>query len=82
MVTRAAYEIPVWGTILYIEASSTTVDRAAIDAAIEDVKSFVHDVDAAFSTYKDGSFVSRLRRGEIEIGLCPRAVQDVWDACQ
>ncbi len=82
MVTRAAYEISVWGTILYIEASSTTVDRAAIDAAVEDVKNFVHDVDNAFSTYKEGSFISRLRRGEIEIGQCPRDVQDVWDACQ
>ena len=81
MVTRAAYEISVWGTVLYIEATSTTVDRAAIDAAIEDVKSFVHGVDDAFSTYKEGSFVSRLRRGEIEIGQCPRDVQEVWDAC-
>lgn len=82
MVTRAAYEIPVWGTILYIEASSTTVDRAVIDTAIEDVKSFVYGVDETLSTYKEGSFVSRLRRGEIEIEQCPRDVQDVWDACQ
>ncbi len=82
MVTRAAYEIPVWGTVLYIEASSTTVDRAAIDTAVEDVKKFVFEVDNAFSTYKEGSFISRLRRGEIEIGQCPRDVQDVWDACQ
>jgi thiamine biosynthesis lipoprotein len=82
MITRAAYEIEVWGTVLYIEASSTTVDRAAIDAAIVDVKRFVTDVDNAFSTYKENSFVSRLRRGEIEIGQCPRDVQDVWDACQ
>ena len=81
MVSRAAYEIAVWGTVLYIEASSTTVDRAAIDSAIVDVKSFVYGVDEDFSTYKDGSFVSRLRRGEIEIGQCPRDVQDVWGAC-
>jgi thiamine biosynthesis lipoprotein len=81
MVTRAAYEIPVWGTVLYIEASSTTVDRTAIDAAIVDVKSFVFGVDEDFSTYKEHSFVSRLRRGEIEIGQCPRNVQDVWQAC-
>lgn len=81
MVTRAAYEIEVWGTVLYIEASSTTVDRAAIDAAIVDVKNFVVEVDRDFSTYKEGSFVSRLRRGEIEIEQCPRGVQEVWDAC-
>ena len=81
-IARGAYEIPVWGTILYIEAASTTVDRSAIDAAIEDVKKFVVDVDNAFSTYKANSFVSRLRRREIEIGQCPQDVQEVWDACQ
>jgi FAD:protein FMN transferase len=81
-IARGAYEIEVWGTVLYIEAASTTVDRAAIDAAIVDVKKFVTDVDNAFSTYKENSFISRLRRGEIEIGQCPQDVQEVWDACQ
>jgi thiamine biosynthesis lipoprotein len=80
-IARGAYEIEIWGTILYIEAASTTVDRAAIDAAIEDVKKFVVDVDNAFSTYKENSFISRLRRKEIEIGQCPQDVQEVWDAC-
>jgi thiamine biosynthesis lipoprotein len=80
-IARGAYTIEIWGTILYIEAASTTVDRAAIDAAIEDVKKFVVDVDTAFSTYKENSFVSRLRRKEIEIGQCPQDVQEVWDAC-
>lgn len=82
MATRAAYEIETWGTILYIEASSTIVDRAAIDRTIVEVKNFVAEVDKAFSTYKEGSFISRLRRGEIEIGQCPKDVQEVWDACQ
>ena len=81
-IARGTYQIEVWGTILYIEAASTTVDRTAINAAIEDVKKFVIDVDNAFSTYKESSFISRLRRGEIEIGQCPQDVQEVWDACQ
>jgi thiamine biosynthesis lipoprotein len=81
-VARGAYEIEVWGTILYIEAASNTLERAAIDNAIEDVKSFVFDVDRAFSTYKESSFISRLRRSEIEIGQCPKDVQEVWDGCQ
>ena len=81
-IARGAYEIEVWGTILYIEAASTVIDRAAIDAAIDDVKRFVIDVDNAFSTYKESSFVSRLRRGEIEIGQCPQDLQEVWGACQ
>ena len=40
-IARGRYEIEVWGTVVYIEAASTTVDRAAIDAAIEDVTVFV-----------------------------------------
>jgi thiamine biosynthesis lipoprotein len=80
-IARGAYEIEVWGTILYIEAASTTVDRAVIDAAIAEVKNFATDVDNAFSTYKEKSFISRLRRGEIEIEQCPADVQEVWEAC-
>ncbi len=81
-IARGAYEIEVWGTVLYISAASTVIDRAAIDAAIEGVKEFVVDVDNAFSTYKENSFISRLRRGEIDIGQYPGDVQEVWDACQ
>jgi thiamine biosynthesis lipoprotein len=81
-ISRGAYEIPIWGTILYIEAASTSIDRAAIDSAIEEVTDFVIEVDNAFSTYKEQSFISRLRRREIEIGQCPHDVQLVWDACQ
>ena len=81
-VARGAYEIHVWGTVLYIEAASTTVDRAAIDAAIVDVEKFVRDVDEKFSTYKENSFVSRLRRGEVEISDASEDVQAVWAACE
>ncbi len=80
-IARGAYEIEVWGTILYIEVASTTIDRAAIDAAINDVKKFVVEVDNNFSAYKENSFVSRLRRKEIEIAQCLGDVQDVWAAC-
>lgn len=80
-IARGAYAIEVWGTILYIEAASTTIDRAAIDDAVVDVKKFVVEVDNNFSTYKENSFVSRLRRKEIEIDQCPQDVQDVWAAC-
>jgi thiamine biosynthesis lipoprotein len=81
-VVRGAYEINVWGTVLYIEAASTVISRGDIDRAIEDVKSFVIDVDEKFSTYKADSFVSRLRHGEIEIGDAPDDVQQVWRSCE
>ncbi len=80
-MVREQYEIEVWGTILYIAAISTTLDKKAIDAAIEDVKMFVIHVDEVFSTYKSESVISRLRRGEIEIGGCSDEVIEVWNAC-
>jgi thiamine biosynthesis lipoprotein len=80
-IARGAFHIEVWGTIVYIEAASTTVNRAAIDKAVDEIRVLFTEIDNAFSTYKSDSFVSRLRRGEIEIGQCPHDVQEVWDAC-
>jgi thiamine biosynthesis lipoprotein len=81
-IARGAYEIHVWGTVLYIEAASTVITRSEIDRAIEDVKRFVFDVDEKFSTYKSDSFVSRLRCGEISIEDAPHDVQQVWQSCE
>ena len=80
-MVRKRYEIHVWGTVLFLDLGSNKVDEAEIDAAVEDVKKFVNEVDEVFSTYKDHSFVSRLRRGEIEIGSCPADLQEVWQLC-
>ena len=81
-IARGKYEIEVWGTILYIEVASTTIDHAAIDAAINDVREFVFAIDRDFSTYKENSAISQLRRNEIQIGQAPEIVQEVWDSCQ
>ena len=80
-MVREQYEIEVWGTVLYIAAISTTLGKNAIDSAVEDVKKFVFEVDEVFSTYKLKSVISKLRRGEIEIGGCSDDVIEVWNAC-
>ena len=80
-MVRKRYEINVWGTVLFLDVGSSKIDEAAIDAAVEAVKKFVYGVDEDFSTYIDGSFVSRLRRGEISIEQCPADVQEVWQLC-
>ena len=81
-MVREQYEIEVWGTILYIAAISTTLEKSAIDGAIKEVKKFVYEVDEIFSTYKENSVVSKLRRGEIKIGDCSDDVIEVWKACE
>lgn len=57
-MVREQYEVNVWGTVLYIAAISSTLDKAGLDAAIEEVKKFVFEVDEVFSTYKEESVIS------------------------
>jgi thiamine biosynthesis lipoprotein len=80
-VVRKRYEINVWGTVLFLDIGSSTITESAMDQAVESVKAFVYEVDEVFSTYKEGSFVSRLRRGEIDIAQCPADLQEVWSFC-
>ena len=80
-MVRKRYEIEVWGTVLFLDVASSVISEAEIDTAVDSVKKFVYEVDELFSTYKDGSHVSRLRRGEIAIEECPSDLQEVWQLC-
>jgi thiamine biosynthesis lipoprotein len=74
---RTQHEIEVWGTVVFIDVTS----EIDIEPAIAKVKQYVHEVDRLFSTYKESSVISQLRRGEIEIGQCPPEVIEVWNLC-
>ena len=74
-------QFPVWGTIVDVDMSSAHVSEAALNAAMQTVIEFCENVDQDFSTYKESSWVSRLRRGDVEINDCPAAVQEVWNLC-
>ena len=80
-MARVRAEISTWGTIIFIDASSNRIDQSAIQVAINSVRDFLYFVDEVFSTYKDQSEVSRLRRGEISISDCCPDLQEVWDLC-
>ena len=80
-MARKRYEINVWGTVLFLDLGSNLIADSEIDQAVESVKDFVFEVDKVFSTYKEGSFVSQLRRGEIGIKDCPVDLQEVWKFC-
>jgi len=74
-------QFPVWGTIVDVDCSSEIVSGAELDRAMEKVIEFCQDVDRDFSTYKDDSWVTRLRRGTVAIEDCPDDVIEVWDLC-
>ena len=72
-------EIPVWGTIIFIECDGP--DKDLLETGIDKCAEFFQEVDEVFSTYKTDSQVSKLRRGEIEIGDCTEDLQKVWQLC-
>lgn len=80
-LARVRAEIETWGTIIFIDAASSKISESEIQAAIESVREFLYQVDEVFSTYKEQSEVSRLRRGEISIDQCSADLQGVWDLC-
>jgi thiamine biosynthesis lipoprotein len=65
------------GTVFTIDIR----DPGSWDAAIAEVVAWLHRVDAVFSTYKAGSAISRLRRGEIDVADCDADVAVVLDLC-
>ena len=77
--SRVMEEIEVWGTIVFVECSGES--EQALRNGIAQVREYFEFVDEVFSTYKDNSEVSRLRRGEIEIPACCADLQEVWNLC-
>ena len=74
-------QFPVWGTIVDVDCYSQFVSDADLNEAMKQITDFCEAVDRDFSTYKEGSWVSRLRRGDVAIEDCPDDVIEVWDLC-
>lgn len=74
-------EIAVWGTVVFIDATSDKASLAELGIALDEVRVYVEHIDEVFSTYKYESTVSLLRRNEISIEQCSAQVQEVWNRC-
>jgi thiamine biosynthesis lipoprotein len=81
VVNSTRHEIEVMGTVVTIDLFEDH-DDAASRAALRRAETLLHDVDRIFSTYKESSPLSRLRRGEVTLGETPPQVADVLDLCQ
>ena len=75
-------QFPVWGTIVDVDIASNTVGADVLNVAMQTVQEFCRGVDEDFSTYIESSWVSRLRKGKVEIADCPASVQEVWQLCE
>jgi thiamine biosynthesis lipoprotein len=76
----------VMGTVVSFDISAdasadVNADQRPIRIAIARAVSWLHRVDAVFSTYRDDSQISRLGRGEISLAACDPDVAEVLDLC-
>lgn len=81
MASRVEKIIPVWGTEIYIDASSSRIEASEIERVIAGVEAFLFDVDEELSTFKESSSVSKLRTSKLRIEDAPDMVQEVWRGC-
>ncbi|MEI9906702.1 MAG: FAD:protein FMN transferase [Actinomycetota bacterium] len=77
MTTR---EIEVWGSVLYVDVTSSN-SRQDFDLALSEVADYARHIDTVFSTYKADSTISQLRRNEISIDGASDEVKEVWNLC-
>ncbi|MHB1432880.1 MAG: FAD:protein FMN transferase [Streptosporangiaceae bacterium] len=70
------------GTVVTIDVyTADGVPGADLDARLAAAVARLHEADAVFSTWDPASPVSRLRRGEIDLGACPPEVAQVLEIC-
>jgi thiamine biosynthesis lipoprotein len=72
---------PVMGTMVTVDVRDPHPPGTAVEAAIETAIAWFHEVDATFSTYRDGSEISRLGRGELQESECSPEVREVLGLC-
>ncbi len=74
--------VETWGTVIVVQAASSTLREKDLDLVVDKVEEFFHKVDENFSTYKSDSEVSQIRRGELEVVDASEDVKEVWRLCQ
>jgi len=74
--------VQTWGTVIVIDVTSLGLDEGALTEAVDEVEDFFFQADRDFSTYKENSQVSRIRRGELKIEDASEYVQQVWALCE
>lgn len=69
------------GTVVGVDVRDPDPDRAILDAALDAVVAWLHEVDARFSTYREDSEVRRISRGELDVDAAHPDVREVLALC-
>jgi len=79
---RRAWVEQLMGMPVSIHVRGPRAHDADVARTVEAAFASLHAVDAMFSTYKDGSELSRLQRHELTLAECPAEIRDVHRLCR
>lgn len=72
----------VWGTVVSFHIPEQGVSDSVVKEFLAQAIDYVHEIDRQFSTYKESSDVSKIRRGESDISRADQRVQEIWKLCE
>lgn len=81
-MARLRRTVETWGTVLAFDIAGQKLNIEELEAAFAECRDFVLHVDEVFSTYRDSSEVSQLRRGDITLDSTSAEVKEVWAVCE
>jgi FAD:protein FMN transferase len=79
---RLVWVEQIMGMPISIHVRGPLIDDADVAEAVGAVFADLRQVDATFSTYREDSEISRLRRGELDLGACSPDVREVAALCE
>ena len=82
MRTRFVHTEEIWGTVVSIDVALFRTEQDLVQPAIDDLVSWLRDVDEVFSTYKKDSIVNQLRDGRMKLDDIDAGVADVIERCE
>ena len=72
----------VWGTVVSFHIPDQSVSPSITKNFLDQAINFVHEIDQEFSTFKENSVVSKIRRGELAVADATERVQLIWGKCE
>jgi thiamine biosynthesis lipoprotein len=79
---RRAWVEQIMGMPVSVHVRGPQAGDDRVGKAVEALFAELRAVDSTFSTYRDDSEISRLRRGEIDLAACSRDVREVAALCE
>ena len=81
--TELHVRVDVMGTVVTLDLFDPDgVSPAALAPHLDRAREVLHEADRTFSTWRDDSPISRLRRGELTVDEAPADVAEVLTACR